>query len=124
MDWIQAEIASAEREPGGPFADAGFALQRLLSAGSAREDIGRVARSVAYSVVFDLLYHIDYGRDQDLSDDYPGWALMETEALDGEEPTLTGRDVGGLHEDILSMDPSGREGRPPPAPDEPRPPQG
>ena len=35
-------------------------------------------------------------------------ALIETDG----EGNLTDRQVGGLHESLLSMDPSGREGKP------------
>jgi hypothetical protein len=38
--------------------------------------------------------------------------LMETTDVSlGDHVRLTGRRVDGLHEDILTMDPSGREGR-------------
>ena len=64
---------------------------------------------VAYETAFGVLDLIDTGYDPDAPFDGPGWSLMEVNA-DGE---LSGRRVGGLHEDFLSMDPSGREGCPP-----------
>lgn len=62
---------------------------------------------VAYSTAFGVLYRIDEGSDL-AAGDAPGWVLMETLA-DGRP---TGRSVAALHEDILTMDPTGREGRP------------
>ncbi|MBO0806985.1 MAG: hypothetical protein J2P32_01610 [Actinobacteria bacterium] len=54
------------------------------------------------------------------ADDPVGWARSEirentarqadTTPTSGPSDDLIGRDVGGLHEDILSLDPSGREG--------------
>ena len=102
-------IGEAERDQTGFFADAGGALRRLRGLGATPEDLGRVARYVAYSSVFGTLNTIDSGEDPELGDEYPGWALMETSHPD---EAVTGRDVGGLHESLLSMDPSGREGRP------------
>jgi len=61
----------------------------------------------AYEAVFAVLSILDEGYDPDAADDAPGWRLMETES---QSDQLTGRDVGGLHEDILTLDPSHREG--------------
>lgn len=105
--WIDRSIAMSERRPDIPFGDAGPALKRLLDAGATRADLQRVARLIAYEAAFELINRLDEGCDPELDGDYPGWRLMETK---GNE--LTGRDVGGLHESLLEMDPSGREGRP------------
>jgi hypothetical protein len=107
--WIQAMVEDAENDPAGPFADAGMALKRLMAAGADLKDIGTVARFVAYEAVFGTLTTIDEGYDPELDEDGPGWALVELDA----EGNPTGRSVGGLHESLLSLDPSGREGRPP-----------
>jgi hypothetical protein len=109
VSWIQDMVARAKRDPTGYFADAGDALQRLIALGATPEDLGRIARYVAYFTVFGTLNAIDTGQDPELDDAYPGWTLMETTHPD---ETLTGRFVGGLHESLLSMDPTGREGRP------------
>jgi hypothetical protein len=103
--WIRA----SEAEPNGAFADAGQALKRLRAEGSPDSDIEAVARAVAYEVVFGLLYHVGYGENDDFEDG-PGWRLME---VDRESDAVTGRVIGFLFEDLLGMDPSGREGRPP-----------
>ncbi|HEX4301619.1 MAG TPA: hypothetical protein VHZ78_02415 [Rhizomicrobium sp.] len=101
-------VALADSEPKAPFADAGAALKRVLALGAARSDIAAIARMVAYRTVFDLLAHIDEGCDPDRPAGLPGWTLIETDRND--HPT--GRAVGGLHEDVLMLDPTGREGSP------------
>lgn len=50
---------------------------------------------------------MDEGYDVDAPDDAPGWVLLETE---DPESDVTGRDVGGLHESLQTLDPSGRDG--------------
>jgi hypothetical protein len=106
--WIERMIEDAEKYPTGYFADAGIALKRALDAGVGVDDIGAVARFVAYESVSGVLQTVDEGYDPDLEDDSPSWALVELDT--NGDPT--GRDLGGLHGEILSLDPSGREGRP------------
>lgn len=106
--WIDAYIAEARRAPWGAFSDAGQALQHMTAAGALPDDITSVARAVAYRVVFDLLYHLDYGAMEGFEDSTPNWRLVELDA----EGNPTERGMEGLHEYILSMDPSGREGKP------------
>ncbi|MDP4503704.1 hypothetical protein [Nonomuraea turcica] len=78
----------------------------MLAAGADHTDLVRIARSVAYETAFALLYSITaHGYDHG-APDTPGWRLMETTPA-GE---LTGRSLQALHEDLLSMDPSGQEG--------------
>jgi hypothetical protein len=108
LSWIEEEIDEYRRNPQRPFADAGAALERMQAAGTIAEDIGSVARYVAYSSIFRLLYHLDFGSDQEFEGG-PGWQLMEVDTATGQ---LTGRVVGGLYEDLLTMDPTGREGSP------------
>jgi hypothetical protein len=81
------------------------AFARLLEAGADPDDLARGARAVAYETVFSMLYHVDFGADEDAPPDTPGWRLVETDA----DRQPTGRDVGMLHEDLQSLDPSGNE---------------
>jgi hypothetical protein len=106
--YVHSYSGMAEREPSASFADAGMAMKRMLDAGIAPEDIGRVARLVAYETTFAVLNIIDEGYDPDGDEQLPHWILVE-ETANGKR---TGRVVGGLHESLLSLDPSGREGRP------------
>lgn len=80
--------------------------RQLLADGADAAVLARFARAVAYDSVFFVLDTIDEGYDPDAPEDFPGWKLVETNA----QGKPTGRDVGGLHENLLSLDPSGREG--------------
>jgi hypothetical protein len=101
-------IAQAAVDPTQSFADAGIALKRMIDAGISFEDIGAFARMVAYESVFTVLERIDAGHDHEVTEPAPRWELVELD----EQGVSTGRSVGGLHENILSLDPTGREGRP------------
>jgi hypothetical protein len=109
--WLERWAARAEARPHEPFADAGHAIRRMLAAGAAPEDLTQFARAVAYEAVFGTIEIIDEGYDPDLIDPgnlAPGWVLIENDT----EGQPTHRQVGGLHESLLSLDPSGREGSP------------
>jgi len=56
-------------------------------------------------VAGDVIMVIDEGYDPDAPDDAPSWGLAETDG----EGNPTGRGVGGLHEDLLTLDPRGVE---------------
>ncbi|MFH8241949.1 hypothetical protein ACP4I1_29340 [Streptomyces sp. WG4] len=80
--------------------------QRLLAAGANKEDLVRLARAVAYEAVFATLDELDTGSDVNVSGIDVGWLVMES----AEDGAPTGRALSGLHEDLLAMDPSGRDG--------------
>jgi len=82
------------------------AAQRLLAAGAEREDLLRLVRAVAYDAVFVTLDELDSGGDVNVSGVEAGWVVMES----NEDGSPTGRVLSGLHEDVLTMDPSGRDG--------------
>lgn len=90
-----------------PGAFAGLpAAQRLLAAGADKEDLVGLARAVAYEAVFETLDELDSGGDVNASGMDVGWIVMES----GEDGAPTGRALAGLHEDLLTSDPSGRDG--------------
>ncbi len=110
-EWIDRFITQTTADPTGSFADAGHAMKRMVAAGVPTTDIAQVMRFAAYEAVFGVLSFIDDGFVQNIEGEEVegrGWALVETDA----EGELTGRTLDGLHESLLSMDPSGREGRP------------
>jgi hypothetical protein len=78
------------------------ALAQLLDQGTDQDLLAAAVRQVVFSTVDDIIMIIDEGCDPDAPDDAPGWALMET----GSDASPTGRDVGGLHESILKVDPT------------------
>ncbi|MGW4606237.1 hypothetical protein ACWENS_23555 [Streptomyces sp. NPDC004532] len=82
------------------------AARRLLTAGADREDLVRLVRTIAYEAVFTTLEELDTGSDVNVSGVEAGWVVMES----GEDGSPTGRPLSGLHEDLLPMDPSGRDG--------------
>jgi hypothetical protein len=80
-------IGNCRRNPSGAFGDTGPAIERILAGGASRRDLCRVMRSTAYEAVFGTLYALsDPGSDED-------------------------DDVSTLYEELLTADPSGREGR-------------
>lgn len=81
-------VQDSERSPNGPFADHGRAIARLLALGADPVDIQRIQRAAAYDAVFATLYALD-------------------------DPGVDDGDVFMLHEELLTADPSGRDGRPP-----------
>jgi len=86
------------------------AAQRAVAAGADPADVAQAMRSAAYDAAFSVLVRVDEGYDPEAPPDAPGWLLTEIRFDDSDEGTPSGRDVGGLHESILSADPSGREG--------------
>jgi hypothetical protein len=85
------------------------AAQRAVAAGANPQDVAQAMRAAAYSAVHGVLYAID-GPDLSAPEDAPSWVLMEVRRDDDYEEIQTGRHVGGLHESILSADPSGSDG--------------
>jgi hypothetical protein len=88
------------------------AAERLAAAGGSADDMRLLARSVAYSTLFRLLYLLDEGPNFALREvlkvwepDFPNWALAVVD--EAGEPMET---LGGLHAGLRSADPSGREG--------------
>lgn len=86
-DGLAQMISHAKIKPTDPFADSGPALERLLALGADPKDICLLMRDAAYGAVFATLYAIG-------------------------DPGVDGDDVFMLHEDLLTADPSGMEGRP------------
>ncbi|MEY9949860.1 hypothetical protein [Kitasatospora sp. GAS1066B] len=123
-DWARSEISedlphlarfrllrSLWRSPIDCWADPGAldqlpAAQRLVAAGADRADLVLLARAVAYEAVFTTLEELDAGGDVNVSEVGVGWVVMEAR----EDGSSTGRCLSGLHEELLTMDPSGRDG--------------
>jgi len=80
-------VRSSRRDANGPFADTGPAIERIIAAGASSSDLCLVLRAAAYEAVFATLYSLG-------------------------DPGVDGDDVFMLHEELLTADPSGMEGRP------------
>jgi hypothetical protein len=108
--WIDSLIGEADERPNDPGSAAGPALQRMLAAGVNPQDIADVVRVMQWHVLFALAYQLS---DAGIVE-YPlekmrpvHWALFEVD----ENHNPIGR-IGGLHESVLTTDPTGREMRP------------
>jgi hypothetical protein len=107
---------AAQPITGDPLGDFGPIIDRMLAAGVSAAEIARFAKIVAYETAFDFCCHLtDPVASYESFDDDPGeieWGLFELDLITG-EPI---RPILGLHEDILGLDPSGNEMRPPTPP--------
>lgn len=81
------------------------ALVQLLDGGADQELLAEALRGVVFSAVSDVIMIFDEGYDPDAPGDAPGWTLAETDS-DG---NVTDRQIGGLHESLLVVDPDGVE---------------
>ncbi len=108
--WIDGRIKSFERDPNAPCAGAGRAIRKMLSLGVSREQITDLVRAMQYEVLHGLCYQLsDPGVVEYPSKTLPQieWALMQ---LDEKGTPMSS--IEGLHESVLSLDPTGREMRP------------
>ncbi|AGZ40971.1 hypothetical protein [Actinoplanes friuliensis] len=80
------------------------AARRVVDSGAGADDVTQLARAVAYETVFAMLCHLEDGESAGA---LPGWALNEV----GAAGHPTGRRLGTLHEDLLTLDPSGQDGQ-------------
>jgi hypothetical protein len=88
----------------------------LIAAGADAGSLDSLVKSAIYDLAFNLCYLIDEPdgttwmeggvRRSDVAERDRRWELREITP----DASLTGRDVGGLHESLLETDPSGREG--------------
>lgn len=106
--WIDASIAGAKNDPAAPYAGSGRALDRLRALGAADHDLTDLVRGIQAELLHHLCYLLDDGGEIEKDVDVR-WQLVQTND-DGE---VVG-DMGGLHEDMLELDPTGRGMRPRP----------
>ncbi len=107
-EWIETEIENSQAHPKRPFAGLGAALARCKAKGASPEDLSEIARCLQAAMLFAVANIVDEppyepGPLEDLS-----WGLFQT----NEEGRPFGPQIGGLHESVLQLDPSGREMRP------------
>lgn len=79
----------------------------LVDAGADRELVLAAVREAAREAAFSAMEIIDAGEDPDAPEDSPRWVLLEIRSDSDGEDFLTGRDVGGLHEDLGFPDATG-----------------
>ena len=107
-DWVQAEIARAERRPDGPYAGIGHALRRCVDKGASTQDLTDIVRGKQAELLHYFCYLLGDPSftEKELSD--LRWGLFEIDMDDN--PISPG--IGMLHESVLETDPTGREMRP------------
>ncbi|MEM9891317.1 MAG: hypothetical protein AAF962_10690 [Actinomycetota bacterium] len=111
LTWVDraANLAASDE----PLGDYGPLMRRFLEAGISHADIARFARIVGYQVAFGLCYYLGdphqaYEGFDDEQDEVT-WELFNTDP-DTDEPR---QPLPGIHESLLSADPTGSEMRPP-----------
>jgi len=85
--WIENVVCASRQRPNEPFADLGPVLERLLKLGATPRDLSLIARFAKYEAVFSVLYMLG-------------------------DPGVDADDNQMLHEELLTADPSGLDGRP------------
>jgi len=107
-DWIQGDIARAQRHPDGPYAGVGQALRRCVEKGAMAQDLTDIVRGKQAELLHYFCYLLGDPSftEKELSD--LRWGLFEID-MDG-NPIPPG--ISMLHESVLSTDPTGREMRP------------
>lgn len=100
--FLRAIWRDLERWRDPEFVDGFLAGRDLLS----RDDARQLLAEVAFQATLDAVMVLDHGEDIAGTGDLPGWVLMETTGTDRRP---TGRDLGGLHESFLGVDPDAIE---------------
>ena len=105
--WIDNVIQNSERSPEAPHAGIGHALKKLRALGAEDKDLTDFARGMQAELLFSLCYLLDDPGEieEEIAD--LSWALVEV----GPDGNVL-HQIGGLHESVLSTDPTGREMRP------------
>lgn len=108
LSWI--DNVASQPATSGPMGDFGEITRRMLTAGISKKDIARFAKINGYEAAFGTLYKLEGDNGTDDEEGTVYWKLQAFDA-DTDQPIEAG--IGGLHESILSADPTGREMRPP-----------
>lgn len=107
--WIEAEIGEAAASS--PRMSTGAILARMRAKGILDDEIIELVRQMQYRTMFGLLELLEDPRTDSLGSPIAAeitWALCQIHP-DGQ--TVVGV-IDGMHEDALTMDPTGREMRP------------
>jgi hypothetical protein len=103
--WIDQQIEWAKDRPNDPCAQIGPALSEMLSRGVSRRAIVDLVRVIQYGALYHAASLIDGSRQEDVP--IRNWALFQ-----GDDDDHLVAVIQGLHEVLLSLDPTGREMRP------------
>lgn len=87
------------------------AARRAVDAGAAPEDLACAMGSAAYEAVFRLLFLLSAEHCEENTDARTGWMLVEADIDTEGRAVPRGTGLDSVHEDLLSADPTGSEGR-------------
>lgn len=107
-DWIEREIKGAQANPSRPYSGLGLALARCADKGVSLQDLNEVARCLQTQMLFSIAYLIDGPSYEPGTLEDVSWGLFQID----EDGQPIGKQVSGLHESVLELDPTGREMRP------------
>jgi hypothetical protein len=94
-----------------PLGDYGALVKRMLECGLSEYEIARFAKIVGYETAFSVAYLLEdpaAGFAANSNPEHVSWALFQT----NQNVATPIAPLCGVHELLLSMDPSGREMRP------------
>jgi len=106
--WIDEEIDSAAAHPNAPYSGLGQALSRCRERGVADEDLAEIARCLRAQMLYSIGYLMEAPDILPPPLDDVAWGLFQVD----DEGRPFGRQIVGLHESVLELDPTGREMRP------------
>lgn len=101
-NWIDQEIEWAKSWPRDPCAQSGPALEEMLAKGASRKAIVDLVRVFQYNALYHACSILDGSRVEDVP--ITDWMLHQVDE-EGKDVAI----IQGLHEVLLSMDPTGRE---------------
>jgi hypothetical protein len=106
--WIDQEIEYSRANSSRPYAGLGLALAKCKEKGVGVDDLNEIARCLQAQMLFSLAYLLEGSPYESGALENVSWGLFQ---LDENERPIGPR-IGGLHESVLSLDPTGREMRP------------
>lgn len=106
--WIDEEIEYAASFPNAPYSGLGQALMRCRERGIADDVLTEIARCLRAQMMSSLGYLMDAPDVLPPPLEDVAWGLFQVD----EEGRPFGRQISGLHESVLSLDPTGKEMRP------------
>ena len=111
LSWVQHVSRQPLSEE--PLGDYGALVARMLECGVTEYDIARFAKIVGYETACGIAYHLEdpNASYEDFPDDRNEQLAWQLYLVD-DETNQPLEPLTGLHESLLSLDPSGREMRP------------
>src|SRR5262245_5985891 len=103
--WIENEVEWSKKHSNEPCSQAGSALEEMLARGVNRQAIINLVRVCQFNALYHVCALIDGARLVELP--VNRWTLFQVDEFG--QPLAV---IQGLHEILLSMDPTGREMRP------------